>query len=239
VPCPWFREIVEAALADPGLDLGVHLTLTSEWPHYRWAPISTTSRASGLIDGDGYFWRDVASLRRHLVPEAAEVELRAQIERALAAGIIPTHIDAHMAAAMLPDLLELHVRLADTYGLFPVLPRTIDWAPDPQAYQEMLARLDQAGRPVVDHCRGTLAVAPATLATEWRHVLTTLPPGITHVALHCTAPGEFAAVAPYHEIWRQAEYDLVASGALADFCAAAGVSIIGARDLQRLWIPSG
>src|SRR5205823_14598492 len=66
VPCPWFREIAEAAAADPALDLGVHLTLTSEWAGYRWAPISTVSRTSGLIDDEGYFWRDVASLRRHL-----------------------------------------------------------------------------------------------------------------------------------------------------------------------------
>jgi predicted glycoside hydrolase/deacetylase ChbG (UPF0249 family) len=57
-------------------------------------------------DNDGCFWRDVASLRRHLVPEAAEAELRTQIERARLAGINPTHIDAHMAAAMLPKLLD-------------------------------------------------------------------------------------------------------------------------------------
>jgi len=79
VPCPWFGEIAEAVVADPALDLGVHLTLTSEWAHYRWRPLSTTRRASGLIDDDGYFWRDVASLRPHLVVEAAEAELRAQI----------------------------------------------------------------------------------------------------------------------------------------------------------------
>ena len=47
VPGPWFREIAEAACADPALDLGVHLTLTSEWSACRWAPISTVSRASG------------------------------------------------------------------------------------------------------------------------------------------------------------------------------------------------
>src|SRR6185437_3923106 len=91
VPCPWFREIAEAAAADPALDLGVHLTLTSEWAQYRWRPLSTTSRTSGLIDRDGYFWRDVASLRAHLVPEAAETELRAQIEYAIAAGMQPSH----------------------------------------------------------------------------------------------------------------------------------------------------
>ena len=64
VPCPWFHEIAEAGAVDPSLDLGVHLTLTSEWEHYRWRPVSAVSRASGLIDPDGYFWRDVASLRR-------------------------------------------------------------------------------------------------------------------------------------------------------------------------------
>ena len=129
VPCPWFREIAEAAAADPALDLGVHLTLTSEWQHYRWRPLSTTSRASGLIDEDGYLWRDTASFRAHLVPEAAEAELRAQIDLALAAGIKPSHIDAHMAAAMLPELIELHVQLALDYGVVPVLPRAIRWAP--------------------------------------------------------------------------------------------------------------
>jgi predicted glycoside hydrolase/deacetylase ChbG (UPF0249 family) len=72
---------------------------------------STVSRSSGLIDDDGFFWRDVASLRRHLAPEAAEAELRAQIEPARSAGIDPPHIDAHMAAAMLPELLDCHVRL--------------------------------------------------------------------------------------------------------------------------------
>jgi predicted glycoside hydrolase/deacetylase ChbG (UPF0249 family) len=96
VPCPWFPEIAQAAAADPALDLGIHLTLTSEWPNYRWRPISTTSPSSGLVDPDGYMWHRVAPLREHVVPEAAETEMRAQIERALAAGLDPTHLDTHM-----------------------------------------------------------------------------------------------------------------------------------------------
>ena len=236
VPGPWFREIVCAASADPALDIGIHLTLTSEWEACRWAPVSTVSRASGLIDGEGYFWRDLASLHRHLVPEAAEAELRAQIDRALAAGLRPTHIDAHMAAAMLPELLDAHVRLGREYGLFPVLPRSITWAPDPVAYAATLAMLDVEGAPVVDHCRGTLPVAADALEAGWRTLVAELPPGLTHLALHPTAPGEFASMAPGHAGWRFAEHHMLAGGFLRKLCAEAGIAVIGMRRLQQSWL---
>ncbi len=202
VPCPWFREIAEAAAADPALDVGVHLTLTSEWATYRWAPISTTSRTSGLIDNDGYFWRDLALLRRHLVPEAAAIELRAQVDRAMAAGLRPTHLDAHMAAAMLPELLPTHVSLAREHDMIPVLPRSIRFAPDPAAYDQAVAALEAAGFALPDHFRGTLPVAASAAPDAYREMIETLPDGVTHIALHCTAPGEIEAIAPDHAGWR-------------------------------------
>ncbi|HZU91755.1 MAG TPA: polysaccharide deacetylase family protein [Stellaceae bacterium] len=235
VPCPWFAEIAEAAAADPALDLGVHLTLTSEWRHYRWRPLSTASRASGLIDDEGYFWRDVASLRAHLVPEAAEAELRAQIERAIAAGLKPTHIDAHMAAAMLPELLDLHIRLGRDYGLVPVLPRGIRWAPEPDAYAAALAGLDAAGLPVIDNFRGTLPVAAEETEPRYRDTIAALPSGVTHFALHATMPGEIQTIAPDHAGWRTREFALFRSGAVARWCAEAAITPIGYRDIQRLW----
>jgi len=235
VPCPWFREIADAGVADPSLDLGVHLTLTSEWAHYRWRPLSTASPASGLIDGDGYFWRDVKSLRARLVPEATEAELRAQIERALAAGLQPTHIDAHMAGAMLPELLDLHVRLGVEYGIVPALPCGIRWAPDAERYRETLAALHAAGLPVVDHFRGTLPVPAAEARLRYREAIEGLAPGVTLFALHATAPGEIEAIAPDHAGWRTTEYALIASGAVAEWCKAAGIAPIGYRPLQALW----
>ena len=67
VPAAWFPEIATAPnLAD--LDLGIHLTLTSESAAFRWRPVSTTSRASGLMDGDGYMWSTVPPLREHAHP---------------------------------------------------------------------------------------------------------------------------------------------------------------------------
>jgi len=239
VPCPWFREISEAGAADPALDLGVHLTLTSEWAHYRWAPISTRSRASGPIDCDGYFWRDVAQLRRHLVREAAEAELRAQIERALAAGLRLTHIDAHMAAAMLPELLECHLALALEYGLVPVLLRKIHFAPDPDAYARIVADIEGSGLPLPDEIRATLPIEAEATRSGYRTMIQRLPDGVTHVALHCTRPGEIEAIAPDHAGWRMREYALFSEGAVRDWCQAERVVPIGYRDLQPHWLATG
>src|SRR4029450_10246019 len=85
VPCPWFREIAEMAAANAQFDLGVHLTLTSEWQHYRWRPPTGASKSSGLVDDDGYMWRTARAARDRAHPEAVESELRAQIDAALAA----------------------------------------------------------------------------------------------------------------------------------------------------------
>lgn len=239
VPCPWFREIAEAGAANPALDLGVHLTLTSEWAHYRWRPLSTVSRASGLTDPDGYFWRDVASLRANLVPEAAEAELRAQLDLALAAGLRPTHIDAHMAAAMLPELLDLHLRLAFEYGVVPILPRGIRWAPDRSAYDAAIASLDAANLPVIDHFRGTLPVAADVTHQAYCELFAGLAEGLTHMALHATTPGEIEFIAPDHAGWRTREYALLASGAAAQWCDNAGIALLGYREIQRLWQAQG
>ena len=76
VPCPWFRELAELAVARPALDIGVHLTLTSEWRHYRWRPLTGASQASGLVDGDGYMWPKVKPLRERAVPDASDPHRR-------------------------------------------------------------------------------------------------------------------------------------------------------------------
>ena len=92
VPCPHAREA--AAMFD-GLAVGVHLTLTSEYPSYRWG--SLTGRAS-LHDDDGYFPRTTVAAMARVEEKDMRAECRAQIDQALAWGIDVTHLDAHMHA---------------------------------------------------------------------------------------------------------------------------------------------
>ena len=116
VPCPWFPEAAEIARANPTLDLGVHLTLTSEQVRYRWRPLTAPPPSAGLSDESGYFWPDVPRARK-ADPKVVEAEMRAQIEMALAAGIDATHLDAHMGTAQTPEFVAIYRRLGHEFGL--------------------------------------------------------------------------------------------------------------------------
>lgn len=243
VPCPWFMEAVRAAQADPDLDLGVHLTLTSEWRDYRWGPVSTRDPRSGLVDDQGCFWPRLPVLARHLVPEAAEVEMRAQIEMALASGLDVTHLDTHMGVAFLPDLFEIYLRLGQAYQLPVLLPRSIAeytrvLGLDDAAlgdYPERIAGLEAAGLPVMDHFRMTPGVPTAAAESAYRELVATLPPGLAFVALHPTRSGEIEAIVPPKAHFRTDEYRLFGSHAFLNFIDREGIVKVGFRRLREIY----
>jgi hypothetical protein len=118
-PCPWYGEIVEILREHPDAAVGAHLTLNSEWRHYRWGPIVGREAAPSLVDEDGYFFQSAATLYEN-DPDPAEVEreLRAQIERALATGLRIDYLDFHMGTATrYPEFRVIVERLGSEYGL--------------------------------------------------------------------------------------------------------------------------
>src|SRR5690349_24843583 len=83
MPCPWVPEIAAYARANPQADLGLHLTLTSEWQKYRWRPLLAGGSVQSLLDADGYLYLTESEAASHLNVLEAEKEIRAQIERAI------------------------------------------------------------------------------------------------------------------------------------------------------------
>src|SRR3954449_9517287 len=100
IPCPWLTEVADYAKSHPDADLGLHLTLTSEWKSYRWGSIDSSDKVSSLLGPDGTLWSDTPLVAQHANPAEAETEIRAQVARAMALGIHPTHLDTHMGSVL-------------------------------------------------------------------------------------------------------------------------------------------
>ena len=118
VPTPWLTEVAAYARAHPNADLGLHLTLTSEWKTYRWGSVESADKVPSLLDSSGTFPSDEKVVAARAKPVEVERELRAQVERALALGIRPTHLDTHMAALLTtPELTAVYEKVARDYHL--------------------------------------------------------------------------------------------------------------------------
>jgi hypothetical protein len=108
VPCPWFPDAARWARAHPDADLGIHLALNSEWTGYRWGPLSGAAAVPSLVDTEGYLPLVETTVAQQAKPAEAERELRAQIDRAKAAGVRLSHLDSHMGALFgSPALLDV------------------------------------------------------------------------------------------------------------------------------------
>ncbi|SHJ94546.1 polysaccharide deacetylase family protein [Pseudozobellia thermophila] len=121
VPCPWFYEIALYAKQNPQYDYGIHLTLTCEWAKYKFGPVLPVSEVPSLVDENGYFYKTREELRRKASPDDVAKELQAQIEKALAFGLHPTHLDSHMySVGAHPDFFKVYRSMGQKFGL-PVL----------------------------------------------------------------------------------------------------------------------
>jgi len=118
-PCAWYQEAVDILKANPQITVGIHLTLNAEWKNYRWGPIARKDKVPSLVDKDGYFFPSRAAFfANNPIAEEIEIELRAQIERALDSGIKISYMDYHMGTAVdKPEHRAIVENLAKEYGL--------------------------------------------------------------------------------------------------------------------------
>jgi predicted glycoside hydrolase/deacetylase ChbG (UPF0249 family) len=125
VPGPWFPEAVRLLNENPGLDVGVHLVVTSEWNDIKWRPLTC---CPSLVDNDGYFYPSI--WQRENFPkgtalkdapwkiEEIEQEFRAQIETAKRHIPYVSHLNCHMGCeGCAPEIAALVQKLAVEYDL--------------------------------------------------------------------------------------------------------------------------
>lgn len=118
MPCPNAEEMVEWAKKHPKADIGVHLTLTSEWKNYRWGPVTNAEKVPGLIDPEGKLWHEVPDVVMHASAKEVETEIRAQIDKMINLGYRPSHIDTHMGTLYgTPEFAKVFLETAVDYNI--------------------------------------------------------------------------------------------------------------------------
>jgi predicted glycoside hydrolase/deacetylase ChbG (UPF0249 family) len=211
VPCPWFPEIAEYARNNPAADLGLHLTLTSEWNVYKWGPVAPREKVPSLVDDNGFFYADVAPVVSKATPADVETELRAQIERARKFGIDPTHFDSHMGTLFSsPEFLKIYIALGREYKVPVLLINAITDA-YPGLTNDNDVIIDQVFIASPDDYKNGMK-------KFYTKTLKSVQPGVSCLIIHVAHDdAEMQAVTKDHpdygSAWRQADFDFFTSEA--------------------------
>ncbi len=117
--CPWYQEAVDLLKKHPEVSVGVHLTLNAEWKNFRWGPVLGKQAVPSLVDSCGYFTPSRSLFYKNNPRlEEIELELRAQIERAIQSGLKIDYVDYHMGTAVDKiEYREIVEKLAGEFNL--------------------------------------------------------------------------------------------------------------------------
>ena len=198
MPCPWVPEFVEYVKEHPQIDAGLHLTMNCEWALYRWGPVAGKPAMPGLCDPSGYLWHPVQETAKHATPDEVEREIRAQIEKAEAMGLHPTHLDTHMGAlSATPEFMERYMKVGIEKHITVLAvggPRRLARMENPQAaerFRKLITAVWNAGLPVIDDLHGaSYDWKDGSKSSRFIELLKHLQPGITMVIVHCSRPTE-------------------------------------------------
>ena len=228
---PWVTETANYMKAKPNVDFGLHLVMTAEWDTYRWGGVAPNDKTTSLHDPDGTMPRQVRTVATRAKVDEVERELRAQIDRAYAMGIKPTHVDSHMGALFsTPELFATYVKVARSYKL---------------PFLAFIGAMNPAARAALqpgDIFPDTVFDAGNTPKDRWKQfyldAIKNLKPGLTEILFHLGHDdAELQAVTvnkdAYGAAWRQRDYDVVMSPEWKQALKDNKVVLVTWREIQK------
>jgi chitin disaccharide deacetylase len=242
MPCPDAVTFIEWAKNHPVADIGLHLTLTSEWKTYRWSSITDPSKVPGLLDPDGKLWHEVPDVVTHASADEVEAEIRAQIEKCINLGYRPTHIDTHMGTLYgSPGYTKVFFKVAQEYN---IPANAIDLS-DP----EIAKKFKRQGYPIDDQLIGYAdnyllpklddftSVPTGNTYEEKRAnfmaLVKSLKPGLTEIIFHPST--ETDNLKSITRSWQQRvwESDLFADPVIHQFFKQEGIIITNWKEIMK------
>lgn len=214
MPCPWAEDMIKWAIKNPKYDVGIHLTLTSEWKTYRWGTLTDPNEVPGLLDKDGKMWRSVREVVMNANAEEVKKEIKAQIDKAIAMGHKPSHIDTHMGTLYgHPSFVKAFFEVAVEYGI----PANAIELSDPEVVKNFKAQ----GYPLTDDVVKLAANYPLPKVdnftsapkgktyedkvANFKKLIKSLKPGITEIIFHPSIETE--NIKTFTGSWQQRKWE--------------------------------
>ncbi len=234
VPCPWMPHATRFLAENPEVPFGIHLTAISEWPDYRWGPVSDREKVPSLLDmglpGQARYFYDFEHMPEFMAQvrlDELEMEFRAQIEVVLAAGLRPTHLDWHcLRIGGREDIFRVMLGLAREYKLALRV-----------AGRSWIEKLQSQGFPTNDYdFLDSYLLEPASKAARYAELLRELPAGLSEWAVHPGLDGpELRAIEAGGGRIRQTDLDFLISEQARDIVKEEGIILLDYRALQAVW----
>ena len=230
MPTPWVLEVANYAKSHPEThDFGLHLVLSSEWKNYRWGPVSSVDQVPSLINKHGYFH---AGCQPEINLKEVEAELRAQIDRAYAMGLVPTHLDSHMGCLFqTQELIELYLKMGQVYKLPVLITKEIP--------SELIQKSD-----VKIVLEDALTIMPDQYAkgpdSYYINAIKNLKPGLSTFLIHTAYDNhELKGMTVDHpdwgSAWRQKDYDYFTSEKCKELLKKENIYLVTWRQLKEVY----
>jgi hypothetical protein len=242
MPTAWSSMATAYAKTHPTMDMGIHMTVTSEWESNRWGALSTVDTSSGLLDPDGYLWQHGDDLMARAKGKVIKKEMEAQAKAAIAQGMAPTHFDSHQFVVLQGYIMD-YISLCLKYGVPPIFIRR-----DKAGFQAiggidpgfismavlMVKTLELFKIPLLDNMYMMPLENPDTRLEDTQAIFKQMTPGITMFICHCTKPSPELPAITSDSPGRFADYRTWMNEGMRKFLQAEGIHAIGWSALKNI-----
>jgi hypothetical protein len=242
MPTAWSSMAAAYAKAHPNMDIGVHMTVTSEWESNRWGALSTVDTSSGLLDPDGYLWQHGEDLIARAKGKVIHKEMEAQAKAAIEQGMVPTHFDSHQFVVLQAYIMD-YIRVCLAHHVPPIFIRR-----DKAGFQAiggidpgfismavlMVKTFELFKVPLLDNMYMMPLENPDTRLEDTQAILKQITPGITLFICHCTKPSPELPAITFDSPGRFADYQTWMNEDMRKFLQAEGIHTIGWGALKNI-----
>ena len=236
IPAPNSKEVADYFKENSNIDLGLHLTFTSEWKNYKWHGISHNDSISSLINSKGDFYEKKKEIIKNSNPQDIRKELQAQIDYAISIGIKPTHLDSHEGVLFFsPEFFKIYLEVSEKNRLPVFVPKLL--APHfnndfPQPKNLVVVKMYMADK----------NLSFDKWPEYYESILNSLDPGLNEMIVHLGIDNNEMKKITSNRIafgskWRNLDYNVVSSPEFKASLIKNDIKLVTWREIKEILYP--